>query len=91
MSWRTSTHMRMGRVALVAPPTKEAITTSSKEWMKAKKAETTIAGRTMGRVTSKNARVRLAPRLMAAFSRRMSKPFRAAATITTTTGMEPTV
>ena len=67
------------------------MTTSSNEWMKAKKAETMIAGRTIGSVTSKKARVRLAPRLIAAFSRRMSKPLSAAATITTTTGTEPTV
>ena len=66
------------------------MSSSSNEVMKANSAPAMIPGRTIGIVTDRRVRVRLAPRLIAAHSRRSSKFFNVAATMIVTYGMAST-
>ena len=67
-----SSHICFGRVALSPPVVNNAIVSSSKETMKAKRKAEMIPGRIRGSVTFHRVRTRLAPSVAAAWSRRSS-------------------
>ena len=79
-------HICFGNVTALAPLIKIAITTSSKEVIKANSAPVMTPGRIKGKVTFRNVIKRLAPKLRAALSKVMSKPCKVAVTLTTTKG-----
>ena len=83
--------MRTVSVWTSTPDRKSGIRSSSNEVRKAKSAADRTPGRMSGSVMRRSAVTRLAPRLSAACSRRMSKPWSVAAMMMTTTGSASTV
>src|SRR5262249_51767526 len=84
--YRTLLKMATGRVTKPVPLRKLVMTVSSKEPMKAKMADATIAGTSRRSVMSSHDRSRLAPRLRAAISRLRGTRVMAAPVISSTYG-----
>ncbi len=80
-----------GRVLLRTPLMKRVTTTSSNETLKENSALPSTASRIWGKVTRKNVRGGLPPRLREASSRVGSSPWRALPTSTTTNGNASTL
>ena len=84
ISNRIPSHIRLGSVTAEVPEIKIAITNSSKETIKAKRAAEIKPGLITGRVIRKNVFNGLAPRLRDARSNVSSNPFKVVLTITKT-------
>jgi len=74
ISKRIPSHIRRGNVTAAVPETNNATISSSNEVMKANSEPASTPGRISGNVTCRKAPHGLAPRLIAAYSSRSSKP-----------------
>jgi hypothetical protein len=84
ISERNPSHIRFGSVPERVPLMNRAMTTSSHEAMNASSAPAMTPGRISGKVTCRNARQGVAPRLKAACSSRSSTRWSVAETVTMT-------